>query len=297
MPAPVAARTAHLSRPQWLDVDNLQASGVAVAGDELFVAGDRSSSKKNTVVVFPRTSAGAEVRPLREIALDIEHEDIHDPLKKKTYAAKVCGTAGCEPLDIEDLALDSKLAIYVSVEGERDAVIKFDPASHRAVDFWDHVTGDLGGMGAEGLSVSPDGRLLFVGKQNPPTLSITDIGTGWVSRGPIDVDQINGLAYDPASRQLLVLDGTRDEVVSVGLDGAVHQRYPLGSTAQDDPSGRRYQGHKFDAIAIEPGASVAWLVSDPPHGNPEHPYKPVDGDVPAPYAQVDSMLSRVTFSP
>jgi len=157
--------------------------------------------------------------------------------------------------------------------------------------------GDMGGMGAEGLSVSPNGELLFVGKQNPPFLSITNTKTGWVSRGPLSVDQINGLAYDASTQQLFVLDGTQNEIVSVHLDGTVQSRYPLGAATESDPSGRSYRGRKLDAIAIEPGASVAWLVTDPPHDNQQRPYQPVTGAVPTPYAKIDSMLFRVTLSP
>ncbi len=290
-----SAASATVERPRWLAVDRLQGSGIAIVGSEVYVANDRAGADANTIEVFNRNATGESSPPVRKIVLDVSHPAIADPAKKKYYEVRVCKEgATCDPLDIEDLAVDGAGAIYVSVEGRPDCVIKFDPKSYRAVDVWGDVTGDQGNLGAEGLAVTPDGTYIFVGHQHPAEISVINTKTTWVSKGPIEMAEICGLAYDGAKKELLVLDATVPEIVRITLDGRVLERYAIGTGADLDPSGKRYVGVKFDAIALGPAGNAVWLVTDPPH-DPSHPYGPADkgATVPDGFVKGYSMLYRV----
>jgi hypothetical protein len=290
--------TAGLERPRWLVANNLQGSGIAIVGDEIWIVGDRSSDDKNTIQVFDHAAyaKGDSLAVVRKIVLDVAHPAIDDLAKKNYYTARICREGACNPLDIEDLALDAKGFIYVSVEGRPDAVLKFDPKTLRAVDLWPSVTGDEANLGAEGLAVTPDGAFIFVGHQKPAEVSVINTKTHWISKGPIDAEEVNGLAYDAAHRQLLVLDHTVPEIIRMTTDGEIVSRSKIGPEADMDPSGRKYVGLKFDAIALGPGGKAVWLVTDPPHTGESY-YGPADkrADVPEGYKKGYSMLYRFSL--
>jgi DNA-binding beta-propeller fold protein YncE len=293
---PKPAARLDLGRPRWLAVERLQGSGIALAGSEIWVVNDRSGRDANTIEVFDRRAfARADtLEPVRQIVLDVRNPAIADPVKRKYYEARVC-RGSCDQLDIEDLALDASGAIYVSVEGRADAVVKFDPKTLRAVDLWPSVTGDHANLGPEGLAVTRDGSLIFVGRQKPAQVSVIDTRTRWVSSGPVDAVEINGLAYDAARRHLLVLDTTVPEVIRMTTSGRILARYAIERDAVVDPSGGKFEGLSLDGIALDPSGRWLWLVTDPPHESGDR-YGPAARDASPHYEKGYSMLFRAPLA-
>jgi DNA-binding beta-propeller fold protein YncE len=287
-------RTAKVLSARWLASERLQASGLAVVGAEVYVIGDRAAKRPHTVHVYSRRAlygGRSPLEPVRVLELKVDQPDIKDAIKRRFYEERVCQGSDCV-LDIEDMAVDGSGAIYVAVEGRADAVIKFDAKTLRAVDLWPEVTGDQANLGAEGLAVSRDGRTVIVGRQAPAELIIIDTRTHWISRGPVDVDEIGGLAYDGLRRSLYVLDKQRNEVCRVGFDGTVLSRHGLGPRLEYDPDGRRYKGMELGAIAFDRDGNLL-AVSDPKHGD-DKPYRPTDGEaLPLPYEGGYSILYRI----
>jgi DNA-binding beta-propeller fold protein YncE len=286
-----------LERPRWLAVEKLQGSGIALVGSEIWVVNDRSGREENTIEVFDRRAyaRGGALAPVRKIVLDVRRPDIADAAKRKYYETRVCG-GPCGGLDIEDLAVDAAGAIYVSIEGRPDADVKFDPKTLRADDLWPSVTGDHANLGPEGHAVTPDGSLLFVGRQKPAEVSVIDTRTRWVSSGPVDAIEINGLAYDAARRQLLVLDGTVPEVLRMTTSGRVLARYAIAAGKVADPDGATFKGLAFDGIALDRTGRWLWLVTDPPHDSGGD-YAPVGtGTASRGYEKGYAMLFRASLS-
>jgi hypothetical protein len=285
-----------LERPRWLAVEKLQGSGIALVGSEIWVVNDRSGREENTIETFDRRAyaRGDTLAPVRKIVLDVRHPDIADAVKKKYYETRVCG-GSCGGLDIEDLAVDAAGAIYVSIEGRPDAVVKFDPKTLRAVDLWPSVTGDHANLGPEGLAVTPDGSLIFVGRQKPAEVSVIDTKTRWVSSGPVDAIEINGLAYDAARRQLLILDGTVPEVLRMTTSGRVLARYAIETGKVSDPAGAKFKGLAFDGIALDRTGRWLWLVTDPPHESRDD-YAPIGTATTTGYEKGFAMLFRAPLT-
>jgi hypothetical protein len=293
---PKPASNLALERPRWLAVEKLQGSGIALVGSEIWVVNDRSGRDENTIEVFDRAAyaRGDTMAPVRKMVLDVRNPAIADPVKNKYYEARVC-RGSCGGLDIEDLAVDASGAIYVSIEGRPDAVVKFDAKSLRAVDLWPSVTGDHANLGPEGLAVTPDGAFVIVGRQKPAEVSVVDTKTRWVSSGPVDAVEINGLAYDAARRQLLVLDATVPEVLRMTTGGRVVARYAIDAGKVADPAGVKFKGLAFDGIAVDRSGRWIWLVTDPPHESGTD-YAPVGAARAGGYEKGYAMLFRAPLA-